>query len=159
MNNWYICRFFSHILLGILIFKGLTARRLCKSFGVKGLTCIPLNFGCSHNSPPYVTRLHTAALKCHFPYFLSTSGLRAFWRHLLQDFAYQHELWVCTLRKKSIETKMAHSESKTRIFIIKLHTFMTWATLLVAQLVETLCCKPEDHGFDSRWCHWNFLLT
>jgi hypothetical protein len=29
---------FSHIfLLGILIFKGLTARRLYKSFGVKGL--------------------------------------------------------------------------------------------------------------------------
>jgi hypothetical protein len=26
-----------HILLGILIFKGLTARRLYKSFGVKGL--------------------------------------------------------------------------------------------------------------------------
>jgi hypothetical protein len=57
-------------LLGILIFKGLTARRLYKSFGVKGLTCIRLNFGCSHNSPPYVTRLHTTALKCHFPYFL-----------------------------------------------------------------------------------------
>jgi hypothetical protein len=31
---------FSRIfLLGILIFKGLTARRLYKSFGVKGLSC------------------------------------------------------------------------------------------------------------------------
>jgi hypothetical protein len=28
-------------LLGILIFKGLTARRLCKSFGVKGLILSP----------------------------------------------------------------------------------------------------------------------
>jgi hypothetical protein len=28
-----------HILLGILIFKGLTARRLFKSFGFKGLKC------------------------------------------------------------------------------------------------------------------------
>jgi hypothetical protein len=37
MNNWCICWFFTHILLGILIFKGLTARRLYKSFGVKGL--------------------------------------------------------------------------------------------------------------------------
>jgi hypothetical protein len=37
MNNCCICWFFTHILLGILIFKGLTARRLYKSFGVKGL--------------------------------------------------------------------------------------------------------------------------
>jgi hypothetical protein len=37
MNNWWICCFFTHILLGILIFKGLTGRRLYKFFGVKGL--------------------------------------------------------------------------------------------------------------------------
>jgi hypothetical protein len=37
MNNWCICWFFTHILLRILIFKGLTVRRLYKSFGVKGL--------------------------------------------------------------------------------------------------------------------------
>jgi hypothetical protein len=37
MNNWCIC-WFSHIfLLDILIFKGLTTRRLYKLFGVKGL--------------------------------------------------------------------------------------------------------------------------
>ena len=29
----------------------------------------------------------------------------------------------------------------------------------VAQLVEALRYKPEGRGFDSRWCHWNFLLT
>jgi len=29
----------------------------------------------------------------------------------------------------------------------------------VAQLVEAPRYKPEDHGFDSRWCHWNFSLT
>jgi hypothetical protein len=40
MNNWCICWFFMHIFTGILIFKGLTARRLYKSFGVKGLTYI-----------------------------------------------------------------------------------------------------------------------
>jgi hypothetical protein len=40
MNNWCICWFFTHILLGILIFKGLTARRLYKSFGVKGLKTV-----------------------------------------------------------------------------------------------------------------------
>jgi hypothetical protein len=38
MNNCCICWFSRIFLLGILIFKGLTARRLYKSFGVKGLT-------------------------------------------------------------------------------------------------------------------------
>jgi hypothetical protein len=42
MNNCRICWFFTHILRGILIFKGLTVRRLCKSFGVEGLTCLRL---------------------------------------------------------------------------------------------------------------------
>jgi hypothetical protein len=30
---------------------------------------------------------------------------------------------------------------------------------VVAQLVETLCYKPEDREFDSRFCHWNISLT
>jgi len=29
----------------------------------------------------------------------------------------------------------------------------------VAQLVEELCYKSERHGFNSRWCHWNFSLA
>jgi len=29
----------------------------------------------------------------------------------------------------------------------------------VARLVEALRYKPEDRGFDFRWCHWNFSLT
>jgi len=29
----------------------------------------------------------------------------------------------------------------------------------VVQLVEALRHKPEGCGFDSQWCHWNFLLT
>jgi hypothetical protein len=40
MNNWCIYWFFTHILVGILIFKGLTALRLYKSFGVKGLIIV-----------------------------------------------------------------------------------------------------------------------
>jgi hypothetical protein len=28
---------------------------------------------------------------------------------------------------------------------------------MVTQLVEALCCKPEGHGFDSRWGHWIFF--
>ena len=30
---------------------------------------------------------------------------------------------------------------------------------MVAQLVEELRYKPEDHGFDSQWYYWNFSLT
>jgi hypothetical protein len=30
---------------------------------------------------------------------------------------------------------------------------------LVVQLVEARCFEPEGGMFDSRWCHWNFLLT
>jgi hypothetical protein len=28
-----------------------------------------------------------------------------------------------------------------------------------AQLIEALRYKPEGRGFDSRYYHWNFLLT
>jgi hypothetical protein len=37
MNNWCICWFFTHIFTGKFNFKGLTVRRIYKSFGVKGL--------------------------------------------------------------------------------------------------------------------------
>jgi len=26
-------------------------------------------------------------------------------------------------------------------------------------VVKALCYKLEGRGFDSRWCHWNFLVT
>jgi hypothetical protein len=49
MNNWCICLFFPHIFTGDLIFKGLTARRIYKSFGVKGLNITTL-----HPHPMYI---------------------------------------------------------------------------------------------------------
>jgi hypothetical protein len=41
MNNYVFVGFSRIFLLGILILKGLTARRLYKSFGVKGLIQSP----------------------------------------------------------------------------------------------------------------------
>ena len=26
-------------------------------------------------------------------------------------------------------------------------------------VVKALRYKPAGHGFDSRWCHWNFSVT
>ena len=31
--------------------------------------------------------------------------------------------------------------------------------IVMGQVVEALRNKPRGHGFDSRWCHWNFSLT
>jgi hypothetical protein len=39
------------------------------------------------------------------------------------------------------------------------HTGIRGGTLMVAQLAEELRYKPEGREFDSRWYHWNFLLT
>ena len=38
-------------------------------------------------------------------------------------------------------------------------TLLIVGTLLVAQLAEALRYKPEDRGFDSRWCDCNFSLA
>jgi hypothetical protein len=41
------------------------------------------------------------------------------------------------------------------------NTFKDGAEYLIhamAQLVDTLRYKAEGLGFDSRWCHWNFLF-
>jgi hypothetical protein len=46
MNNWCICWFFAHISIEDLIFKGLTARRVYKSFGVKGLILLAKKLVC-----------------------------------------------------------------------------------------------------------------
>ena len=60
---------------------------------------------------------------------------------------------------KETDKRKSHISSRsTRIFsnnvrhpVTKGHT--------VAQLIEALRYKPEDRGFETRWCHWNFSLT
>jgi hypothetical protein len=51
----------------------------------------------------------------------------------------------------------------TSLTLNKEFFFFRWHIVFVghavAKLVETLRYNPEDHGFDSRWCHWNFSLT
>jgi hypothetical protein len=42
---------------------------------------------------------------------------------------------------------------------IFLGLFTNGGTLLVAQLIEALRYKPEDCGFDFRWCNWISSLT
>jgi hypothetical protein len=49
--------------------------------------------------------------------------------------------------------------TKQIITYCTINPFTLQGTLLVAQLVGALCYKPEDRGFDSRWCQWNFSLT
>jgi hypothetical protein len=46
-----------------------------------------------------------------------------------------------------------------RYSFIIVHWYSSKAGHEVAQLVGVLRYKPEDRGFDSRWCHWIFSLT
>ena len=41
--------------------------------------------------------------------------------------------------------------------IIKLYIYIYGARGGV--VVKALRYKPAGHGFDSRWCHWNFSVT
>jgi len=71
------------------------------------------------------------------------------------------------------EAQVARRISAVSVSIVHLEfDFLGWTLLgfyfillavvvghAVAQLVEALRYKPEGRGFDSRWCHWNFLFT
>jgi hypothetical protein len=73
-----------------------------------------------------------------------------------------------TTNKNPIRNERITKEQQTLCYVYMSNKFMStfclflyivWGTLLVAQLVEALCYKPEGRGFDSRCCHWNFSLT
>ena len=44
-------------------------------------------------------------------------------------------------------------------FIERQEQWHSWSRQEQWQLVKALRYKPEGRRFDSRWCHWNFLLT
>jgi hypothetical protein len=51
--------------------------------------------------------------------------------------------------------------SGTRILAL-LYIFLQYPALIGARggvAVKALRYKPAGRGFDSPWCHWNFLVT
>jgi hypothetical protein len=64
-------------------------------------------------------------------------------------FSYQFSSVIC-LFVQCVKVRLIN-------FILFLHLYFYFpgGTLLVAQLVEALCSKPEGRGFDSRWYHWH----
>ena len=36
---------------------------------------------------------------------------------------------------------------------------ITATEIIYCSIFEAMLYKPEGHGFDSRWCHWNFHLN
>ena len=41
----------------------------------------------------------------------------------------------------------------------KIHLLGYTRMYVCGTVVKVLCYKSEGRWFDSRWCHWNFLLT
>ena len=44
-------------------------------------------------------------------------------------------------------------------FYIYKYIYIYICGALGGEVVKALRYKPADHGFDSRWCHWNFSVT
>jgi len=47
----------------------------------------------------------------------------------------------------------------TTYLVFSVFTCRTVLLLATTASKMTLRYKPEGHGFDSLWCHWNFSLT
>ena len=62
---------------------------------------------------------------------------------------------------KSSSIRNAMGICKQFILLVLYNLYPYWIHLghLVVQLVEALRNKPEGHGFDSWWFHWNFSLN
>jgi len=89
---------------------------------------------------------------CEIMFWAKLSNVWA--RHLTSDGVV---IWIfksARLVFRCVESKSAKWLSFEIIF-----SFPLALGYAVAQLVEALHYNPEDHGFDFRWCYWNFLFT
>jgi hypothetical protein len=61
-------------------------------------------------------------------------------------------------RDPVLTTVLANKVDGTFVPLIE-HSTMEINEVRGGAVVEALRYKPEGHGIDSRWCHWNFSLT
>jgi hypothetical protein len=55
--------------------------------------------------------------------------------------------------------KITQNQNLAFQYKIIIHTLLFLVEACGGAVVEALRYKPEGRGIDSRWCHWNFLLT
>ena len=83
-----------------------------------------------------------------------------FWGFLVAEMA---NIWVETVIAQTLpdllNTDVRKYGANQILRNSELSTPMVGLGTAVAQLVEALRYKSEGRGFDSRWCHWNFVLT
>ena len=78
---------------------------------------------------------------------------------IVQCLAHLLIYWIVTFYWYSRTFRKFKQQTSVLVLWIFYTPYPQWQGHVVVQLVETLRWKLEGRGFDSRWCHWNFLLT
>jgi hypothetical protein len=68
-------------------------------------------------------------------------------------------VWAQTAKEEERICKEKPGNQLSLTIIIIIITIIKILGHAVAQMVEALRYMPEGRGFNSRCCHWNFLLT
>jgi len=120
-----------------------------------------------HTSPP----LPPAPFSFSYPILLFISSFLSILLLLSRE-TFRFVSWICMNRARAARSIIIYSLF-IYLFIVYFRTLrelviyvganygsLPWNRgYAVAQLVEVLRYKPEGRGFDSWWCHWNFLLA
>jgi hypothetical protein len=74
-----------------------------------------------------------------------------------------HDFCVCgralvCVRACQCSLTLTYMRMHDRVSIYEVNLRSLWNNAVI-HLVKTLRYKPEGHGFDSRWIHWDFSLT